>query len=291
MSEYKRRWGDKRDGRLISGDELDTNHFVMPLVWPSRTENEAFISATVDLTNTNEWLKKMNEGLDKPKYSLFTILCAAFGKTFLNRPKMNRFYRNRRLYERYKVSIGFIVKKVISDDGEEALARVFVEPNDTIETLSEKINKEIEERRSEKMDKSSDDLRILMKFPFFIGKLFLDIMRLIDRKTTLPDSITASDLFFTSIVFSNLGSIRLQAGYHHLSNWGTNSFFTTIGERKVRPFIKNDGTTEYKDSIDLGMTIDERIADGFYYSKSISMLKKFIMHPELLETEFKKEEK
>ena len=38
-----------------------------------------------------------------------------------------------------------------------------------------------------------------------------------------------------------------------------------------------------RDSVDLGLTIDERIADGYYYSKTIRLLKKLLENPELLE--------
>ena len=36
-------------------------------------------------------------------------------------------------------------------------------------------------------------------------------------------------------------------------------------------------------SVDLGLTIDERIADGYYYSKTVQLLKKLLENPELLE--------
>ena len=38
-----------------------------------------------------------------------------------------------------------------------------------------------------------------------------------------------------------------------------------------------------RDSVDLGLTIDERLADGYYYSKTIRLLKKLLENPELLE--------
>lgn len=286
---YMKKFGDKKDGRLIKGKELDTNHYIMPIVWPNRTDNEAFISEIIDLTAVDEYLKEKNEGLDKGGYSLFMVLCAAMGKLFLNRPKMNRFYRNKRLYERYDVSIGFMVKKRLTDEGEEALGKVCIDPQDTFYTLAEKIQKEIDVRRSDEMDKSSDDLRILMKFPRFVGNIVMGVVKWMDRHGPLPESITASDLFFNSIVVSHLGSIKLHAGYHHLSNWGTNSFFVTLGERKVRPFYDKDGNVTYKDSIDIGMTIDERIADGYYYSKSIRMMKRYLENPKCLDEAFKKE--
>jgi len=39
-----------------------------------------------------------------------------------------------------------------------------------------------------------------------------------------------------------------------------------------------------RDSIDLGLTIDERVADGYYYSKTIRLLRHLLENPELLET-------
>ena len=51
----------------------------------------------------------------------------------------------------------------------------------------------------------------------------------------------------------------------------------------MRPFFAEDGSYEMKDSLDLGITIDERIADGYYYSKSVRLLKKLLEEPELLE--------
>ncbi len=286
MAAYKKRWGDKKDGRLIRGSELDTNHYVMPIVWPNRTDCEAFISETIDLTAADEYIKAKNKNADGVKLSLFPLLIAALGKLFIERPKLNRFYRNTRLYERYEVSIGFIVKKGMTDDSTEALAKVIVEPADTLETIVQKVTKEIEFCRSDAMDKSSDDLRILMKFPHFIGRMVLGVMKLIDRRSVVPQSISESDMFFKSIVVTNLGSIRLNAAYHHLSNWGTNSFFVILGEKKRRQFNDKEGNNVLRDSIDIGITIDERIADGYYFSKSIRLFKSYLEHPEMLEKPF-----
>lgn len=38
-----------------------------------------------------------------------------------------------------------------------------------------------------------------------------------------------------------------------------------------------------RDSLDIGITIDERLADGYYYSKSIKLLKTLLENPQLLE--------
>ena len=41
--------------------------------------------------------------------------------------------------------------------------------------------------------------------------------------------------------------------------------------------------------MDMSITLDERIADGYYYSKSIRILKHLLQHPELLEERADKE--
>ena len=80
-----------------------------------------------------------------------------------------------------------------------------------------------------------------------------------------------------------MGSIKLKSGYHHLTNWGTTSIFIIVGEKKIRPFFDEEGNVTMKDSIDLGLTVDERIADGYYFSKTVRLLKKLLENPELLE--------
>ena len=41
--------------------------------------------------------------------------------------------------------------------------------------------------------------------------------------------------------------------------------------------------------MDMSITLDERIADGYYYSKSIRILKHLLQNPELLEERADKE--
>ena len=102
----------------------------------------------------------------------------------------------------------------------------------------------------------------------------------------MPASLIETDPYYTSCVISNLGSIKLKCGYHHLTNWGTCSLFCVIGEKKLRPIHDENGAVEMRETLDLGLTIDERLADGYYYSKSVRLLKKLLQEPELLEKPF-----
>ena len=61
------------------------------------------------------------------------------------------------------------------------------------------------------------------------------------------------------------------------------------GGSKKRPFYNDDGTFEMKPSIDLGLTIDERIADGYYYAKTVHLLKTLLENPQLLDKPLQEE--
>ena len=280
MEQQKRRRGDRRDGTLLRN--LDSLHFITGIIYPNRCDNEAYISETIDLTNVNAYLKKKNEGADF-HYTLFQVIVAAIAKTITLRPKMNRFVANRNFYQRKGVSVSFVVKKQFSDQGAEALAVLHVKDGDTIEAVHDYIEEQVTFCRSDKVDSSTENMDILNSLPRFLSKAAVRFICWLDKHGWVPYSMIATDPYYTSCVVSNLGSIRLKSGYHHLTNWGTCSLFYIIGEKKLSPFFQSDGSVEMRETVQLGLTIDERLADGYYYSKTVRLLKKLLECPELLE--------
>ena len=278
----KRKPGDRRDGVYLK--KIDSMHTIMPLMYPNRCDNEAFISECIDLTPILEYLDKKNASQPEYKYNLFQVMVCTLLKTITLRPKMNRFIANKSIYQRNEVSAAFTVKKIFSDNGGEALAFLHSKPTDTIDTIHDEIFRQVSLCKSEdEKDQSTAAMDIIQKIPRPILKIVGAIARSLDRHGRMPKSIIATDPYYSSVVLTNLGSIRLHAGYHHLTNWGTTSVFCVIGEMKKRPFYDDEGHVEMKMSVDLGLTIDERIADGYYYSKTIRLLKKILAEPELLE--------
>ena len=120
-------------------------------------------------------------------------------------------------------------------------------------------------------------------------KLIVAILRALDEHGHMPKDLANEDPYNSTVFISNLGSIKLNAGYHHLTNWGTNSVFVVVGEKHMQPFYNEDGSVMVKPALNLGLTLDERIADGYYYSKTVRLLKKFLAEPELLDIPSKEE--
>ena len=276
-----KRRGDRRDGTYLKN--IDSMHTIMPLMYPNRCDNEAFISERIDLTNINAYLEKKNADNPEYAYNLFQIMVTALLKVITLRPKMNRFIANQTMYQRNEVSAAFTVKKIFSDEGGEALSFIHAKDSDTIDTIHDEIFRQVSLCRSEEKDPSTAAMDIIQKAPPGLLKLVGVVARWLDRHGRMPKSVVATDPYYASAVLTNLGSIQLHSGYHHLTNWGTNSVFCAIGVRKKRPFYDDEGHVEMRDSLDLGLTIDERIADGYYYSKTVRLLRKLLENPELLE--------
>ena len=89
-------------------------------------------------------------------------------------------------------------------------------------------------------------------------------------------------IYYQSALLSNLGSINCDSIYHHLTDFGTNEALITFGRIKDEPKVI-DGKVEIRKMLDIGITIDERIADGFYFAKSLKLLEYIFENPKTLE--------
>ena len=287
MSKSKRRWGDRIDATLVRDN--DPLHFFMPYLYPNRADNEAVLQEEVDLTALNAFLAEKNKGLTTDKYTLMHAVCTALVRTITLRPKLNYFIKGNRLYKRNDISLSFVVKKQFADNGKEALAFRKFGPETTIDTLHQTIMEEIHDCRSDKLDNSTAGMELFTHFPRWLMRIAIRILFLLDYYGRVPQSLIKADPNYSTVLISNLGSIKLSANYHHLSNWGTCSLFLVIGEKHMAPIFRPDGSYEMHEVVNLSITLDERIADGYYYAKSIQIFKHLLQHPELLNERADKE--
>ena len=283
MSEKKerRKFGDRHDGKLLKNP--DPMQVICPVLYPNRCDNEAYISARIDMAPIRAYVEKLNADEKEFPYTPFHIITTALIKTITLRPKINRYVANKLMYQRNHVKVSFVVKKLFTDDGAEALAIIKGEPDDTIKSIHQTLFEQISVSRSDVIDKSSESMDIVSRMPRRLARAFCEICCFLDKIGKCPRGLIETDPYYTSAVLSNLGSLKLKSGYHHLTNWGTCSIFCIVGEIKNSSYVKEDGSIGVKETVDLGLTVDERIADGYYYSKTLRLLEKLLANPELLE--------
>jgi len=277
----KKKWGDRRDAVWLK--DLPAMNLIMPTLMPNRADNEAYVSVDIDMAPLEAYLEKKNAGLDKAhRYTFFHLISAAIGKAFILRPKMNRFVCNHKIYQRHKVTVAFTVKKQFNDHAQEGLALFEYSPEDTIDTYHAKIMKAIHTARHE-TDASTGAMDLITKLPHWLVVTIVKLVRWLDKFGLAPQDMIATDPNHAAVFLSNLGSIGLECGYHHLVNWGTNSCFVVLGKKCWKKEYEPGGDGRCREVVPLGITLDERIADGYYYSGTVALVKELLTHPELLE--------
>lgn len=287
MSEYKRRFGDRRDARWLR--ELDGLHAIMPHLMPKRTDSEVYLSAKMDVTDTLRYIAEKNEGEEEYKATLFHCFIMAIARTIHMRPMLNRYISGRRFYARHAITMGFTVKRRFEDHSEEALMVTEAKEDWTLTDVTRKVVGKVHTIRTEKSFGLDDTLNTLKKLPRPLMMFAMWVFRVLDFYGKMPKALTEEDPNYSTVFLTNLGSIKCPAVYHHLNNYGTNSIMVAIGTIHKEEVFQPDGSRQVRDIVDVGVTLDERIADGFYFGRSWKLVQHLLSHPELLERPLKEE--
>ena len=246
MAKTKRRWGDRRDGRWVR--DVTGLQCVMTNLMPNRTDCEVCLSDKFDVTELVKYLDEKNASHPDYKTTLFHCILVAVARMIRERNFLNRFIQGRRTYERDKITLSFVV-----------------------DTVSRRIVGDIRETRKSEHSTGGIDSAVdaFARIPRLLLMFAIRVIRWLDFWGLVPRALTDGDPNYTTVLLSNLGSIKCPAVYHHLNNYGT--------------MIMEDGTKQVRDVVDFCATLDERIADGFYFARSLKLIRYIFAHPEMLD--------
>lgn len=279
----KRRWGDRKDARYVR-DVTGLATLIFHLM-PKRTDSEIYLNDKLDVTELVRFIEKKNAQHDNYKTTIFHCVVTAVTRMIRERPRMNRYVQGRRLYERDKISLCFMAKRRFADEAEEAFMYFVPGDEDSIDEISHRIYGDVREARSHEHAEGGFDATIdkFAKLPRPLLAFVFGFVKILDYFGRVPQSLKEGDSNYSTVLLSNLGSIRGPAVYHHLNNYGTNSIMITIGTLHKEELLMPDGTHRMRDVLDYGVTLDERISDGFYMVRSLRLINYIFAHPELLD--------
>ncbi len=279
VKKRKRRFGDRRDGRLLR--TLKPISVVIPFIMPRRSDACNYFEEEIDITEIEEYIaEKHKQGY--MDLGLLHIIIAAYVRTVSQRPGVNRFCVGQRVYAANQITGVMAIKRQLSVDGEETTVKVNYAPTDTVIDVCRKFNATVSAAcaNATGMDNTA---AWLGKLPRFLFRFVMSILRFLDYYGKLPTALTKVSPFHGSFIVTSMGSLGINAIYHHIYDFGTLPIFFSYGKRYSRVVLKKDGTTETRHYITFRVVTDERICDGFYYASAFRMLKRYISHPEWLD--------
>ncbi len=275
----KRRLGDRKEGRRVR--TLPAMTQFTPFIMKTRNDSMNMFEDVIDITNVERYLDlKHEEGFTD--MTILHVILAAYVRIVAERPGINRFIAGQRIFARKNIECVMTIKKEMSLESPDTCIKVEFDPRDDIYNVYKKFRKEVNKAIAEDTD-FDNTAGTLAKLPRFILRGAISLLNWLDYRGWLPKALLKVSPFHGSMIITSMGSLGIPAIYHHLYNFGTLPIFISYGNIFTADAIKRDGTRERHHFVTLKVVTDERICDGYYYASAFKRLKRYMLHPEILD--------
>ncbi|MGE0791126.1 MAG: 2-oxo acid dehydrogenase subunit E2 [Sandaracinaceae bacterium] len=260
----------RHDGTLVRG--LDGNRAIMPFIMTGRNESAVWFEQIVDLEETLPWLA------ERPGTNLFQLLLYGMGQTLYAHPRVNRYVSGRRLYQREQAILSFAMKASLDTESHMSVLKMSVEEGESLEGWSIRLRERLARGRKGERTDSDKEASLFSRLPRPLLVLGVWLLRWLDALNLAPSFLLKGDPMHASAFVANLGSVGLDAAWHHLYEYGTCPIFVTLGRVQKLPVVVGD-RVEARIAVRLRYTYDERIEDGLYAARALESLKERLEHP------------
>ena len=281
--EYHPTWGDRTDGRRIR-TEPPMNQVSPYLMW-TRCSSMNLFADSIEISNMERYIRqKRKEGLTS--FGMMHVMLAAYCRAICKYPAINRFIAGQKLYTHGNdIQFCLTVKKDMTTDSPDTVIKVHLTPGDTPEVVYQKINKEVELVKNTPLDSAMDNTaNLLTMIPGVLLRLTVYLLRFLDYFGLLPKFLLEVSPFHGSVFFTSMGSLGIPPVFHHLYDFGNLPIFVSFGCKRRNLEVQEDGSVVQRKYVDIKISTDERIADGFYYATFFKHYKHLLQRPEILET-------
>lgn len=279
---YHPTWGDRPDGRRIR--TLPPMSVVSGYIMVERNACSNQYEDSLEISAVERYIRqKRKEGLTS--FGINHFLLAAFVRGIAKYPAMNRFFSGQRVYSRGDdIQYSMTVKKEMKLESPDSCIKLHLKPTDTPKDVYEKFNAVIEEVRNTPLNSDFDNTaQALTLIPGVLLKFVVWLLKLMDYFGLIPRFLLEVSPFHGSIFFTSMGSLGIPAIYHHLYDFGNLPIFVAFGGKYRKNEVLLDGTVVSRKYVDVKITMDERIADGYYYATFLKYFKRLVAHPEMLD--------
>ena len=280
MEKRRRRLGDRKDGRRLR--TLSPMAMMEPFIMKDRNDALNYISLNLDMTNVTKYVnEKKKEGY--PGFSIMYVLIATYIRAVSQKPAINRFVSGQRIYSRDYVEIAITIKKEMTLESPDTAVKVKLPRDATAIDVYEAFEKVIKGYREQPENDFDNTARVLTKIPRPILRGVVKLLFWLDYHGWLPEFLTNLSPFHASMFITSMGSLGIPAIFHHLYNFGNVPIFISFGKKTFVNEVNEDGSVTRKPYVDMGVVMDERICDGYYFASALKYMKTILKRPWILD--------
>jgi hypothetical protein len=261
--------GRRSDGNLAPG--VPGYRRFMPALMPSRNGSVVFLEQTVEVTAAERFAAETRSAHPDLHPTFFHVVLWSLGRMFDRHPHLNRFLAGGRLYDREGIWLSFTVKTELSDDGTLAEVKYRCDPTQPFADFVRDTQASIAAARSGSAAATDKELSLFLHLPPLLRRGVVTLAGFAHDLNLLPPSFIDGDPFFASVFVTNLGSVGMDAAFHHLYEYGTIPVFCTVG-RVHDAVVAQDGEPVVARVASLKFSYDERVEDGLYAARALRYL-------------------
>ena len=258
---------------------------IMPFIMPGRNEAFVLFEQQIPTAPLVALLERLNAVRDPARrITLFHCVLHAIGMVFAEFPRLNRFTMGSRLYQRNGIWLAFSAKQRLAIDAPIFTAKVRFDPAEPLPVFVDRVLAALGEGRSGKETSTDREIAGFLKLPMPVLRFAVRMQRRLDAWGLLPRALIADDPLYASAFVANLGSVGLDAAFHHLYEYGSIPIFATMGRVHRAPAVLPDGSVASREVFAMRYTYDERVEDGFYAARALERLADLLAAPDRLVT-------
>ncbi|MCQ2575931.1 MAG: hypothetical protein MJ162_04235 [Treponema sp.] len=282
LADYKKRFGDRKDGRRLRTVEPIVT--LIPFFMKERSEASNLVSDAVEMTAIEAYVKEKKAAGFKNFNAMHTLI-AAYVRSISQKPGINRFVSGRRVYARNSIEVIMEVKKTLDLNAPATMVKFKFNPYDTAEDVYNEMNAKITayQNAEEEQDGFDKIARFLTYVPTWIYKIIVNIMLWQDAHGILPEFIREASPGHQSMGITSMASLGIPSIYHHLYDFGNCPMFISFSTARHTYELNREGKVERKHYLDINYTVDDRICDGVYYASGLREIRKHLKNPYLLD--------
>ena len=269
-------FGLRPDGKQVKN--IDPIQRIIPHIMRARHDAQNLINYVCPCEPLDEFI---NDQLEKGEvYNYMHLVMSAMVRTFARFPRLNRFVMNGRIYKRNDIMISLVIKKNMSAEAPDSLAKLTFTGLESLPEVQRKIDDAIEANNDMEANNGTEKLaRLLTVTPNFLISFLVKTIGFLDRHGMLPNAILRLSPFHTSLFVTNMKSIKSPSIFHHIYDFGTTSIFMAMGKEAKIPVVNKNDEIVIGKRMTIGITTDERFCDGFYFVSAMKYMDRLLRHP------------
>jgi len=252
----------------------------MPALMPTRNGSVVFIEQKVRVAGAERFVNEAEARHPELHPTFFHVVLWALAQTLHRHPRINRLVAGGRLYQRDDVWITFTAKTELSEKGVLVEVKHRFDPDQPLVELVADLQRAIDTARHESGGAVDKELDLFLRLPPTLRRGVVHAAGAANALNLLPSGFIRDDPFFASAFVTNLGSVGLDAAFHHLYEYGTIPIFCTLG-RIHDDVVAEDGQPVVARMATVRFTYDERVEDGLYAGHALEDFRRLLEDPPL----------